>query len=123
MSVVLLDGLDNPLLLLEHPAKAFGLAIAELQHEPPIPLQERGGLARQPPPVIQAIGAAIERPVRVKIAHLRLQRRYFAAGDVGRVADDEVKAGSGWHGRKAVAFEEAEAPRQAVTLCVLAGDC
>ena len=73
MSVILLDRFDNPHLLLQDFAQAFGVAVAEFQHDSPMRFEEGRALGRQPPPVIQAIRAAVQRPARIMIPHLRLQ--------------------------------------------------
>ena len=73
MTVVFLNRFDNPQVLLKNLAQALRLAVAKLQHDPPLWLEERRGLRRQAPPVVQAIRPAVQRPVRIMIPHLGLQ--------------------------------------------------
>ena len=121
VSVVLDDRFHNPLLLLEDLAQRLGLAVAEFQHQPPLRLQERRSLRRQPPLVIQAVRAAIQRAARVVVAHLGLQRGDLGARDVGRVADDQVEPSACRQGREAVPLQELDALGHTVPRGVLAG--
>src|SRR3974377_1327187 len=106
MSVVLLNRLDNPLLFPENLAQAFGLAVAEFEHEPPVRFQERPALRRQSPPIIQSIPPHTQRPPRIMISHFWLQQGDFSTRDVRRIADDQIVPNSPGRGGKTVPLQE-----------------
>ena len=67
------------------------LTDAKLDHQHAVGLEQPGGLSRNGAIGVETIDAAIERAARVA-PDLRGERGDVAAGDVGRVADDEVEA-------------------------------
>src|SRR6266480_5709723 len=69
VSVVLLHRLDNPLLRLKDSPHGVRLSFAEFQHDPPAWLEKRPGFRRQQTMKIQPVQRAVQRAVRIEIAH------------------------------------------------------
>ena len=68
-----------------------GLAVAGLEDDP--------SLGDEPPDLLgqaaehrEPVAAAIERHTRIKVAYLRFEARNLGAGNVGRIADEDLEA-------------------------------
>ncbi len=94
---------------------------ADLQDQVPASFEEGNRLVDQAGDRSQAVGTAIKGKVGLVIANSWLQSRNHMGRNVGRVGDNEVKSRISRNRFQQVAQTEIDAPRDAVSRRVLAG--
>ena len=72
----------------------LGLSGADFQKEATVLGEQWPDLTAERPIGVQSVAPAIERQSGVVISDLALQPGYIAAGDIGRIGDDDVCASS-----------------------------